>query len=144
MKSFLYSIGGMILGIILGVILINGIFTLYENYTIIEKSEYNSLIRSEDFYSNYLYKSGWSDGFGEYTLRSFDSGASWYAFDYDTLLGHVDSIHPGLLKHINAWDNITKFCKENGPINENNFKILELDLNEVGITIEEKETKKRI
>ena len=122
----------IILTILLSIIFI-------QKYSIVKKIEYNELVRSSEFYSNHLYKSGWSDGFGEYTLRSFDSGASWYVFDYDTLLGHVDSIHPGLLKHINAWDNITKFCKENGPINENNFKILELDLNEVGIIIEEKE-----
>jgi len=105
-------------------------------YIIIKTSEYKSLINTKETYSNHLYKNGWSDGFGSYNLRSFDNGTSWYAFDYDTILGHVDSIYPGLLKHLTAWDNITKYCEENGPISGVNYKLLESDLNEVGITIE--------
>ena len=38
------------------------------------------------FDSTYLYKSGWSDGFGNYRLRSFDCGETWYEFDNDTIV----------------------------------------------------------
>jgi len=137
MSNFFKFLTKIIVSMLILLIIVISI-VLIPKYTIVEKSEYNELVRISEFYSNHLYKSGWNGEFGEYTLRSFDDGASWYSFDYDTLLGHVDSIQPGLLKHLTDWETITKFCEKNGPINENNYKFLEEYLNEVGITIEEK------
>lgn len=135
MKTFI-SVIVIVLIFLMGLMVGNKISSLFKNYNIVDRSEYEELVRIKDFYSNHLYRDGWNDEFGSYRLRSFDDGVSWYVFDADTLLGNADSIYPGLIKHIEAWDNITKFVKENGTINETNYKLLESDLNEVGITIE--------
>jgi len=136
MEKFITVVGTIIILIGLGFMIKYGIV---DKQTIVNKSEYTELVRVKDFYSNHLHKGGWTEEFGSYHLRSFDNGVSWYAFDVDNLLGNVDSIYPGLIKHIEAWDNITKFVEKNGTINEDNYKLLETDLNEVGITIEEKD-----
>ncbi len=56
-----------------------------------------------------------------YNLKTFDSGLTWYAIEYDndwgvTILGEVEEIYPGLLQHLEAMDELTKYVEENGPI----------------------------
>lgn len=66
------------------------------------------------FRSTYLHKSGWSQGYGAYSLLSVDSGATWVALDADRkIIGPAD---PNLLAHLNGIDALTKYVEEHGPI----------------------------
>ncbi len=72
-----------------------------------------------------------------YNLRTFDSGKHWYAIEYDDdwgliILGEAEEVYPGLLKHLDAMDNLIS----HGPIT--NSADLDL-LRAVGFTVEEKE-----
>ncbi len=53
---------------------------------------------------------GWTDEFGDYTLRSFDAGQNWYAIDLECpedegtpcqviILGPADEVYPGVLEN---------------------------------------------
>ncbi len=70
--------------------------------------------------STYLWKKGWTPKYGNYQLNSFDGGKNWYAVDIKdgsvTIKGTAEEISPGLLAELEAWDRLTKYAKENGPI----------------------------
>ena len=57
-----------------------------------------------------------------YRLQSWDAGKNWYAVDYnyDThefkILGVADTVYPGLLNHLKAWDKMTEYAQKHGPI----------------------------
>jgi len=57
-----------------------------------------------------------------YYLESFDSGKNWYAIDKDKLfdevlvLGLVDHVYPGLMDHLEEFDNLTKRVTEKGGL----------------------------
>jgi len=73
-----------------------------------------------------------------YNLKTFDSGKHWYATEYDEdwgliILGEAEEVHPGLLEHIEAMDNIYTWSSVIGtppPVDL---------LRAVGFTVEEKE-----
>lgn len=102
--------------------------------------------REIDYYnSTYLSKQGatslWKGSNGKvvnYYLRSFDSGRNWYAITMSdsgtTILGPVEEIFPGLMKHLKDWDNLTDYVAKNGPINLNDGNGTSL-LKDVGFEI---------
>ena len=57
-----------------------------------------------------------------YYLMSFDGGINWYAIDRDKLfneivvLGLVDHVYPGFMKHLKGMDTLTNHVTKNGPI----------------------------
>lgn len=61
-----------------------------------------------------------------YHLKSWDGGKTWYAVEYDEdcvdglwglkILGLAEELYPGLIDHINGWDNLVEYVKEHGPI----------------------------
>lgn len=62
--------------------------------------------------------------FINYNLQSWDGGKNWYACEYDSewgikILGLAEDIYPGLLKHLEAWDELTDYVIKNGPIGSN-------------------------
>ena len=72
-----------------------------------------------------------------YNLKTFDGGKHWYATEYDEdwgviILGEAEEVYPGLLKHLDALDNLVS----HGPIT--NSADLDL-LRAVGFTVTEKE-----
>jgi len=99
--------------------------------------ETNKRIKSTlDFYQEtYLQKQGSTTMFGDngfhnppfqYDLRSWDGGKNWYAVNYDfatrelKVLGEVETIYPGFMKHLDHWDKLTKHVSKNGPLNPTN------------------------
>jgi len=70
----------------------------------------------------YRRKQGWSLGYDNYDLRSFDGGRTWWAVESDIrndsvkLLGPAEEVHPGLLDHLVAIDNLYRYVEENGSI----------------------------
>ncbi len=72
-----------------------------------------------------------------YNLKTFDGGKHWYAVErIDAggviILGEAEEVYPGLLKHLDALDNLIS----HGPIT--NSADLDL-LRAVGFTVTEKE-----
>ena len=61
-----------------------------------------------------------------YNLRSWDGGKTWYSVEFDkecvgdlwglTILGRADELYPGLIDHINGWDDLVNYVTEHGPI----------------------------
>jgi hypothetical protein len=87
---------------------------------------YNNIKRNLDYYqTNYLWKTGGTimpnGHIINYQLRSFDAGRHWYAVDTKNdnfiILGEANTVYPGLMEHLDAWDRIVKYAVQNGPIN---------------------------
>ncbi len=111
---------------------------VYSYYIKPHYREFNHLKR-EKVYSDTtdLWKKGGTHLNGkmvDYDLRSWDGGKNWYVINYnfDThefkVVGLVDSIYPGLMDHIAAWDKLTNYVEKNGPIkldDPNGVKALE-------------------
>lgn len=95
--------------------------------------------------STYLYKIGASQGFGSYNLRSFDGGKQWYAVETNSdgsviIKGLAEDVHPGLLAHLEGWDKLLNYVKENGPLNFSAGRI-DADISALkgtGITVEKR------
>ena len=61
-----------------------------------------------------------------YHLKSWDGGKVWYAVEYDKdcvdglwglkILGLAEELYPGLIDHIEGWDNLVEYVSEHGPI----------------------------
>jgi hypothetical protein len=102
--------------LVLAVMLIGmaaGWFFVYEYYA--------SDLKDLSYYQKtYLKQSGYSDGFGNYTLRSLDGGKNWYAVDEEVgnvrIKGPAKQVYPGLLEHLAAIDKLIKYAEKNGPI----------------------------
>lgn len=104
-------------------------------YTIISRSDYSHMKDNCEYYdSTYLSKSGCSEDYGSYQLKSFNGGEDWYNVVDDSITGFADT---KLVKHLQAWETISKFVEIYGPINLENLYLIEFELNEVGITIDE-------
>ena len=77
-----------------------------------------------------------------YNLKTFDSGKTWYAVEIDrewgmTIIGEAEDVYPGLLDHIKAWNALTEYVEQNGPITE--LSLLEQQLlNDIGLEVKEK------
>jgi len=64
-----------------------------------------------------------------YNLKSWDGGKVWYAVEYDEdcvdglwglkILGLAEELYPGLIDHIEGWDNLVEYVSEHGPISIN-------------------------
>ena len=88
--------------------------------------------RDLDYYhSTYKIRTGatslWDGSNGEmlcYQLQSFDGGINWYVMRSDGkntyVQGNVENVYPGLLKHLNAMDNLTQRIEASGPLNPSN------------------------
>ena len=56
-----------------------------------------------------------------YNLQTFDGGKIWYACEYGKdweviILGKAEDVYPGLVKHLDAWDRLTKYVETHGAI----------------------------
>ena len=131
---------------ILAIIIIGGCIVLKPYY-----DEYKSMKKDLQYFHNKeLRKQGSTTAFGDkgfdnpainYDLRSWDGGKNWYLVDNDweknefKVIGNVDSIYPGLLKHLEAWDKMSeRVASKGGPLeisDSTDVKILE----EAGFTI---------
>jgi hypothetical protein len=66
----------------------------------------------------------WPDSKGEninYNLKSFDSGNTWYAVEYDDnwgmkIAGEAEVIYPGLIKSLEGRDQLFAYVENNGPV----------------------------
>ena len=105
----------------------------------------NTKLKSEiDYYnSTYLRKQGVTvmltkDALN-YDLRSFDGGKIWYAVESDSngvkILGQAEKIYPGLLKHISAWDALTKYAEKHGAVKPGDTTGINL-LKDIGFQVE--------
>lgn len=105
-----------ILFVIIFVIFCLGIF-----YITPLKNKYKNSLGIIDSYKNrYLTKQGFTKLYNNqdlnYHLLSFDYGKVWYVIDGDeyfksyqvVILGEVETLYPGLMKHLDAWDNLHK------------------------------------
>ena len=106
-------------------------------------SELKSAKKDLSFYNKtYLTKQGGTrmleDKILNYHLKSFDGGKTWYAIDDKLffndgtciILGEAETVYPGLLNHLNAWDNLTKHVKVYGEIDLTNLSLQEKELME--------------
>jgi len=103
------------------------IVILYNFYYVPLKQRVNSLEKAKSISdTTNLYKQGGTTIGGKlinYNLRSWDAGKNWYAVDYnfDTkefkIIGEAEKVYPGLLHHLESWDRLTNYVKNNGPIN---------------------------
>jgi hypothetical protein len=91
-------------------------------FSLLEK--YRKLKSENEYYNKtFLKKQGGTTlipNANNYNLQSFDAGKNWYAVDpkkdFDNfeivILGTADSIYPGLLKHIEGIDKLTKYLQD--------------------------------
>lgn len=97
-----------------------------------------------------LIKSGGTSLYGDkemlnYNLRSWDGGKNWYAIDQELcfrfgevkILGEAETIYPGLLKHLKAWNKLTEYVEKNGPLNPTDTEALQL-IEAAGFKIDKK------
>lgn len=78
-----------------------------------------------------------------YNLKTFDSGKTWYAIEYDagwgmTILGKAEDVYPGLLDHIEAIDRLSEYANNNGPLSFGTRSEIKL-LEDAGFTVTENE-----
>ena len=129
---------------ILGIVALGAIFMNY-----VKGDEITKLKRDVNYYdSTYLSRQGgtslWNGEMINYNLRSFDGGKIWYACEYGKnwelkILGEVETVYPGLMKTLNAWDKITDHVSKHGPIKESDLTPeFEKTLNDAKISIERK------
>src|SRR5574344_1518296 len=106
-------------------LLITGIFFaltvgIFTGYAIHKNSVSKSMRDLAYCKSTYLYKTGASQGYGSYQLRSFDGGRNWYAVETDSssviIKGKAEEVFPGLLAHLDGLDKLTDYVEKNGPI----------------------------
>jgi hypothetical protein len=63
----------------------------------------------------YRTRSGWSEGFGSYHLKSVDGGKTWVSFDSKTST-MTGLANPALVAHLDGWNALTEYVKTYGPI----------------------------
>lgn len=106
-------------------LLITGIFFalavgIFTGYAIHKNSVSKNMMELEYYKSTYLRKTGTSQGYGSYQLRSFDGGRNWYAVETDNgsmiIKGKAEEVFPGLLAHLEGWDKFIDYVEKNGPI----------------------------
>jgi hypothetical protein len=129
--------------VILGIVAIGSIF-----YNYVQGEEITKLKKDVEFYDSiYLSRQGgtslWNGKMINYNLRSFDGGKTWYACEYGDkmvkILGEVETVYPGLMKTLIAWDKISEHVEKNGPIKLNDLTPeFEKTLNDAKIIIERK------
>lgn len=83
--------------------------------------DYQQLKTEAGYYQRtHLQKSGYSQGWGNYDLRSLDGGINWYAVASTNggvvILGSADQVYPGLVEHILAMGRLYSYVESNGPV----------------------------
>jgi hypothetical protein len=72
------------------------------------------------YHQTYRTQTGFYEGFGSYQLQTLDGGRNWYALERDgdqvKVLGPVEEIHPGLMRRLEAMDQLLELYKESGPL----------------------------
>lgn len=70
----------------------------------------------------------WPHEYFSYDIRSWDGGKTWYALETEApnstglkderiiILGEVNKVYPGFVEHNKAWDRLSAYVRENGPI----------------------------
>lgn len=135
----------LIIIVVFGVFSLGSIFFHY-----IKDEEIEKLRKSVNYYnSTYLSRQGgtslWNGTMVNYNLKSFDGGKIWYACEYSKnwelkILGEVETVYPGLMKTLTAWDNIKSYVAKNGPIDPNNLSSeLEESLSDAKFKLEKNE-----
>lgn len=116
--------------IIIALLGLSSLLLLYFHY---EKSEeVRKLQKIVDSYSErYLKRQGGTRMYKEdemlnYNLMSVDGGQIWYAFEYGKnwevrILGEVEKVYPGLMAHLDAWDNFKNYVEIHGAIDPDNI-----------------------
>lgn len=94
----------------------------FVGYRVHEESVSKDMQNLAYYKARYLWKSGATQGYGSYQLRSFDGGLNWYAVDTDvesgsvTIKGLAEEVFPGLLAELEGWDRLMDYAIKNGPI----------------------------
>jgi hypothetical protein len=81
----------------------------------------------DHYHSTYKIRQGgtslWSGSKGEmlnYFLESFDGGLNWYVIRTEGnnryVQGNVENVYPGLMRHLQAMDDLTRRVEANGPL----------------------------
>jgi type II secretory pathway pseudopilin PulG len=108
------------------ILAISAVLLLY--FFLEARDENKRLTRQLDSYtSTYDSKQGWTRMYGDsdkglsYNIHTFDGGKTWYACEWSDnwelkILGEVEKVYPGLMSHLEAWDNLTNHVAKNGPI----------------------------
>ena len=123
-------------------------FTAYFGRIKPHMDEFNQLKRNKSYTdTTYLWKKGGTSTFGpngfnnpmiNYNLRSWDAGKNWYLVNTDSnqfkIFGRVDTIYPGLVEHLEAWDKMSDYVTKHGPIKLNDSKGLKV-LKDAGFTV---------
>lgn len=87
-----------------------------------QKQAFSRNVRSLAYYEEtYLRKQGFTRGFGNYELLSFDGGKRWYAVERGEdgaviIRGLADEVFPGLLSRLEGLDALEAYVANNGPI----------------------------
>lgn len=64
----------------------------------------------------YVHKEGYHEGYGGYTLYSFDGGLVWHAVEYGPkseliVMGHAEIVYPGLLAELANLEALSEYTK---------------------------------
>lgn len=140
-RSFveLYKVKIMVQNILIGGLLLGLLAT--GKYAFDLKQNRNNLVQEN---IQYLEKNpsriGYLVGYGNYNLKSFDSGKTWYMFnnDWTKILGEAEKVKPGLVQSLGAWDAIAARAKSGNPVSldsEDDVKLIQ----NAGITVNREE-----
>ena len=105
--------------LVLFAILVSLIVGLVVGYGYHKKAVQRDMQDLAYYKSTNLWKTGVSQGYGSYQLRSFDGGKHWYAISTEDgviIEGLAEEIFPGLLAHLEGWEELTKYVEKNGPV----------------------------
>jgi hypothetical protein len=104
----------------------------------------NYIESSVDWYREaYKFKIGATEKYGSYVLLSLDNEQTWLAREYIDgkmiIKGYVEDIFPGLIKHLDALDNLITYHKKRGTITQNNIEEAKTILDDLDIKVVKKE-----
>lgn len=89
------------------------------------------------YHENYQVKNGGSTLKGKlvnYELLSLDKGTTWYVVNDGKIVGDVNKVYPGLLKHIQGMEALYAYIAKKGAITEINSETSKI-LTDAGFTI---------
>lgn len=110
MNIYVIAIGCIICGLGLGY--------LIHKRSVADEMKFNA-DRLDWFRKNFFIEKGSTifNHIGNYELVSVNGGKNWIALsDSGVALGDAETVHPGLLSHIEGFKALVKHAKEKGPI----------------------------